>query len=236
MHTIFLDTETTGNDLKKDRLCQVCYKHDGDFYTEYFKPTLPISIKAMSITHITNEDVEKKPLFKRSPYEEKLQALLNDNILVAHNAAFDVAMLKNEDMTVPKYICTLKLVRYLDEEGEIPEYNQQFLRYYFKLKFDVDIVPHDAEGDVRVLEGIFNELKERFIKKYGEDGMLEKMIEISTKPVMVRTFLFGKHKGEPVDQIAVRDKGYLEWLYKAKKENPDGEEDWLYTLEHYLGK
>jgi exodeoxyribonuclease X len=139
-------------------------------------------------------------------------------------------------MTVPKYICTLKVVKYLDEEGEIPEYNQQFLRYYFGLKFEETIVPHDAESDVKVLEEIFNELKNRFIKKHGEDGMIEKMIDISTKPVMVRAFMFGKHKGEPVDQIAVRDRGYLEWLYNAKKENPDGEEDWLYTLEHYLGK
>jgi DNA polymerase III epsilon subunit-like protein len=96
MKTIFLDTETTGIDMKNDRLCQVCYKHDDNFYTEYFKPPMPISIKAMSITHITNEDVEGKPVFKGSEFEGKLQGLLNDNILVAHNAAFDVSMLKNE--------------------------------------------------------------------------------------------------------------------------------------------
>ena len=66
--------------------------------------------------------------------------------------------------------------------------------------------------------------------------MLQKMIDISTQPAMIRTFVFGKYKGEAVDQIAVRDKGYLEWLYNAKKQKPDGEEDWLFTLEKLLGK
>ena len=235
MKTIFLDTETTGTDLKRDRLCQVCYKFEDSFYTEYFKPPLPISIKAMSITHITNEDVAEKDPFKISEYKEKLQELLNENVLIAHNAAFDVGVLKNEGMNISNYICTLKLIKHLDEESEIPEYNQQFLRYYFRLKFEETIVPHDAESDVRVLEGIFEEIKKRFIKKYGEKGMFQKMIEISSQPVLVRTFMFGKYRGEAIDQIAVRDRGYHEWLYNAKKQNPEGEEDWLYTLEHYLG-
>ena len=234
MKTFFLDTETTGGDVEKDRLCQVCYKFEDNFYTEYFKPPLPISIKAMSITHITNEDVADKAPFKGSGYEAKLKEILAEHILVAHNAPYDIAMLKNEGLEVPRYICTLKIAKYLDEAAEIPEYNQQFLRYYFGLKFDETIVPHEAESDVKVLEGIYAELEKRFIAKHGEENYLEKMMEISSQPVLVRVFSFGKYKGEPVDQIAVRDRGYLEWLYNAKKQNPNGEEDWLFTLEHYL--
>lgn len=233
---IFLDTEATGNDNKSDRLCQVCYKKGNTINTEFFKPPVPISIKAMSITHITNEDVADKPAFIGSPYAQELQKVLDDHILVAHNAPFDVGILEAEGMKIPQYICTLKLARFLDEEAVIPEYNQQFLRYYLGLKFDQPINPHDAESDVIVLEKIFERLVEGWKKKHGEEDMLQKMVDVSTKPMMVRKFAFGKYKGEPVDQIAVRDKGYLEWLYKAKKENPDGEEDWIYTLEHYLGK
>lgn len=55
MELIFLDTETTGNDVTKDRLCQICYRTSKGTRTEYFKPPVPVSIKAMSITHITNK-------------------------------------------------------------------------------------------------------------------------------------------------------------------------------------
>jgi len=234
MNIIFLDTEATGVDLKKDRLCQVCYKKDGVIKTEFFKPPLPISIKAMSITHITNEMVDDKEPFKVSAYYDELKEVLATHVLVAHNASFDVAMLKAERLEVPKYICTLKLAQHLDEKGEIPEYNQQFLRYYFDLKFDQPIAPHDAESDVIVLEAIYKELEKRFIKKYGEKGMIEKMIEISTLPALIKNFVFGKYRGETIEDIAIRDKGYLEWLYNAKQQKPEGEEDWLYTLEYYL--
>ena len=60
---IFLDTETTGIDLLVDRLCQVAYKYHGELFSEYFKPPVPISVKSMSISHITNKMVEKKEEF-----------------------------------------------------------------------------------------------------------------------------------------------------------------------------
>ena len=231
---IFLDTESTGNDTTKDRLCQVCYKKGDVIETEFFKPPLPISIKAMSITHITNEMVDDKEPFKVSAYYDELKEVLKTHVLIAHNAAFDVALLKAERLEVPQYICTMKLAQHLDENGEIPEYNQQFLRYYYNLRFDRPINPHDAESDVIVLESIYNELKKKFIKKYGEKDMLKKMIEISTLPTLIKSFAFGKYRGESVDNIAIRDKGYLEWLLTQKKLKPEGEQDWIYTLEYYL--
>ena len=54
---IFLDTETTGTD-KDDRLCQIAFKTEaGLIVNELFNPGKPISVKAMSIHHITNEMV-----------------------------------------------------------------------------------------------------------------------------------------------------------------------------------
>ena len=195
MNILFLDTEATGNDTKTDRLCQVCYKYNKQFFTEYFKPPVPISIKAMSITHITNEMVADKPAFIGSPYAQDLEKKLSDAVLVAHNAPFDVGMLKAEGMEVPRYICTLKLSRFLDD--------------------------------------IYDRLAAECQKRFG-DEYIEKMIEISTNPLMMKRFTFGKYNGELIEDIAKKDKGYLEWLLKAKRENPDGEEDWIFTLESYL--
>ena len=36
--------------------------------------------------------------------------------------------------------------------------------------------------------------------------------------------------------VAKTDKRYLEWLLGEKQKNEAGDEDWIYTLKHYLGK
>lgn len=231
---IFLDTETTGNDVTKDRLCQVAYKKGQKIEVENFKPPMPISIKAMSVTHITNKMVEKEKSFKDSKFAEKLQKILDENIMVAHNARFDVAILENEGLKVGKTICTFRLARYLDESGEIPEYNLQFLRYYYGI--EVDVVPHSAEGDVMVLEALFNTLFELAQKKApqaSEEDIVNRMIDISAKPVLIRKFTFGKYNGELLVEVFKKDRGYLEWLQKTKKQEGT-DEDWIHTLKEIL--
>lgn len=231
---IFLDTETTGNDVASDRLCQVCYrKHGEKIECEYFKPPLPISVKSSSITHITNKMVADKPAFADSEMKSKLETLLKDNILVAHNAKFDIAMIEAEGLKVPKFICTLRVARHMDENGVIPEYNLQFLRYFLDLEIEANA--HDAEGDVKVLEAVFNRQFEK-LKETGlsDEEVIEKMVEISSHPSLLKKFNFGKHKDKMVSEVAKVDRGYLEWLLKQKLENGEEDEDWIYTLRYYL--
>lgn len=221
---IFLDTETTGNEPKTDRLCQVCYATASGVKTSYFKPPVPISVKAMSITHITNKMVEKAEVFSQSQMKRELEELLKDGILVAHNAPFDIAMLKNEGVEVPRFICTLRVARHLDPESKIPEYNLQYLRYHLGL--EVEGAAHDAETDVMVLKALF----ERLSKK----ASVEEMLEISSRPTLFGLMNFGKHKGKTVAEVAQTDRAYLEWLLAQKLQSEEGEEDWIYTLKHYL--
>lgn len=232
---IFLDTETTGNEIGKDRLCQVCYKNEKGFNTEYFKPPLPMSVKSMSITHITNKMLEDKACFEGSVMQKDLKNLLKDGILVAHNAKFDIAMLNAEGIEVPKHICTLRVARFLDKENKIPEYNLQFLRYYLDL--DIEAHAHDAEDDVKVLYALFQRLLAKIMEDgTSEDEAIEKMIEISSKPTLYSIFNFGKHAGKKVEDVATIDRNYLEWLLKSKLENSPDDEDWIYTLKYYLDK
>lgn len=236
----FLDTETTGNVLATDRLSEVCYKIRGEknIQTELFKPPLPMSVKSMSITHITNEMLADKPPFQGSTMSQTLSTLLEDHILVAHNAPFDIAMIEAEGLKVQKFIDTLRVARALDTEAIIPEYNLQYLRYYLGINIP-DAKAHDAESDVLVLEALFERLLEKTIKTEGsEDKALEKMLEISSTPSLMKKFTFGKHMGKTVEEVAGTDRGYLEWLYKQKKEDPSvtEDDDWLYTVKYYLSK
>lgn len=244
MKLLFLDTETTGNDVAEDRLCQVCYLalskiegkiSRGETQTQYFKPPVPISTKSSSITHITNKMVADKEAFTDSQFKKDLEILLVDHVLVAHNAKFDIAILENDGVTVPQSICTLRLARHLDENAIIPEYNLQFLRYYLDL--EVEGTAHDACGDVLVTEAIFNRQLQKFLEKgVNEDEAIGEMIKISSQPSLLRKIPFGKHKDKTLEEIAKTDRGYLEWLYKQKLEDGEEDEDWLFTLKHYLGK
>jgi DNA polymerase III epsilon subunit-like protein len=232
---IFLDTETTGNDLEKDRLCQVAYKKGAKMKVANFKPTVPISVKAMSVTHITNKVVENEEAFQGSSFAKELEKVLTTNVLVAHNAKFDIAMLKNEGLEIGESICTLRLARYLDAEQEIPEYNLQFLRYYYGI--GVEVAPHSADGDVIVLEAIFNHLLQKAKEKASEasdEEIIQRMIDISNNPVLIKKFTFGKYVGAKVEEIVQKDRQYLNWLKKTK-EDEGTDEDWIYTLKHYLG-
>ncbi len=223
---IFLDTETTGAG-EKDRLCQLAYKLEtGEIVNELFKPPLPIAIDAMCVHHITNEMVENKPAFKDSKDHRKLLDLLNDdkNILVAHNAKFDVDMLVKEGVHPKKVICTLKLARSLDPEGKIPRYSLQYLRYFLGIK--IEATAHDALGDILVLEKLFERLFARMSKDNGPAAVEGKMIDISSKPVLLTRMFFGKHKGERFRDIP---QDYLKWL-----SGTDLDEDMRFTVGHYL--
>lgn len=108
MNLLFLDTETTDKLENGGRLVQLAYKTSGTKKCEvyYFKPPTPISVEAMSVHHITNEMVENKPAFSDSSAVTTLQFGLDNYIMVAHNAPFDVEILKREGLEPKQFIWT----------------------------------------------------------------------------------------------------------------------------------
>jgi len=222
---IFLDTETTGNG-PADRICQIAFKtENGATVNELFNPGMPITIDAMTVHHITNEMVLDKPPFRNSDTWRQLQDLIKSDgsVMVAHNAAFDVDMLKKEGIEPKSVICTLKLARYFDKEGVIPRYSLQYLRYYLNL--NIDATPHTALGDILVLEALFKRIHAKAVVEFGDDAV-SKMIEVSSRPVLYRRMPFGKHKGLKMEEVPL---DYLQWLAGT-----DLEEDLRYTIEQYL--
>ncbi len=232
---MFLDTETTGNEAK-DRLCQLCYAYQDTLVNELFNPPLPISVESQAVHHITPKMVKEKPSFVESSTYTKLDGILKgeNTILVAHNAKFDIGMLEKEGMKIPRFICTLRVARALDKQNVIPRYNLQYLRYY--LEMEIDAVAHDAMGDVLVLKELFTRLLTKIKEQDGlsEEQAIEKMIDISSHPSLMYLFTFGKHSGKSVEEVAKMDRGYLQWMLEQKKSSPVEDEDWIYTLEHYL--
>lgn len=237
MKIYFFDTETTGN-THEDRICQLAIKEHGNptpLLNELFKPPMPIPFEASAVHHISNKMVDKKPLFQESPRYEEIKTLFEspETIVVAHNAAFDVAMLIAEGITPTNVICTYKTVHALDGHGEFKQHKLQYLRY--ALNMELDVPAHDAFADVLVLEKLFEYLLAR-IENEGKtkDAALQEMMRISSEPLFMREFTFGKHKGMRVEEVAKIDPGYLSWLLAEKLKNPVGEEDWIYTIKKSL--
>ena len=238
---LFLDTETTGRETQ-DRIFQVAYDIDGTEYEEMFKPPLALCVEAMEATHYTNKDVADKPPFPDSKMQAHLQELLArpETVFIAHNAKFDIEMLKRDEVIVEKYIDTLKIARHLDSEAKLGAYRLQYLRYALELDTK-GAQAHDALGDVRVLKALFERL---FAKMRAEcesnEEVIEKMIEISSQPSLIHKISFGKHAGKMIKDIAKEDAGYLQWLLKQKEEDEenshDQNEDWIYTLRKALGR
>lgn len=237
---IFLDTETTGLG-PEDRLCQCAYIYQEENYNELFKPPLEISVEAQSICHVTNRHVENKPPFEGSNMQKHLRDIHGDgvSILVAHNAKFDIEMLKRDGVETERFIDTHKVAQALDTEGVIPRYNMQYLRYYLDLQVE-GAQAHDALGDVLVLKALFERLYKKCIDKgMSHEDSLAWMMEVSSQPTFIHTFVFGKYKGQKTSDVVKTDRGYLQWLQEQKEQQvATGEisedDDWIFTLNQLL--
>lgn len=245
MKIIFLDTETTDTD-ETARLVQLAYKvHGKEPVEHFFKPPCDISFGAMATHHITNEMVADKPAFEGSEAKEELQKLLDENILVAHNAPFDIRILEAEGLKVKWYIDTLKVVRHLLPDEE--RHSLQFLRYSLDLYKELgsENSAHNALDDIAVLEllfetiqkfAIFNIPPEKDSEKEPERALLAHLVNLSQKPVLLKKFNFGKHKDKTFEEVAKTAKNYLVWLRNAEAQKPKEEqnEDLMFTLSKYL--
>ena len=78
--------------------------------------------------------------------------------------------------------------------------------------------------------------KELEKENLSESETINKMVEISSHPSLLHTFKFGKHNGKRIEEVIKTDRGYLQWLLDQKLNGDGIDEDWIYTLKHYLGK
>ena len=221
-----------------DRLVQVAYIYNGMERESFFDPGRPMSIRSMEVTHITNKQLEGKEKFVQSTFYNELKDVLEkkETIFVAHNASFDISMLTREGLAVHTFIDTIKIAQELDVKGEIPAYRLQYLRYYLGIDLD-DASAHDALGDVKVLVALFERMYDKMRVDVTHEDVIKKMLHISSQPVLIKRFAFGKYNGELIADVARRDRGYLEWLLNQKEadaQNGIVDEDWLYTLKKYI--
>ncbi|WP_245947359.1 ATP-dependent DNA helicase DinG [Bacillus taeanensis] len=151
---VVIDFETTGNSPMKDRVIQVgavLIEDDKivERFSSYVNPQLPIPPFVQQLTGISDEDVQKAPIF--DDIAPDLWKLLDGSYFVAHNVPFDLAFLQEElansgylEFKGPS-IDTVELSRMLLPHIESYKLNQ--LAEYLDIEHEN---PHRADSDAEV--------------------------------------------------------------------------------------
>lgn len=150
---VVFDFETTGLDSQSDRIIEVggLKTLKGKVIEEFhslIKPDIPMSAQAESITGITTDMLQDAPPIE--PILKNFLKFIEGSFLVAHNAEFDWAFLKNASDRIGFQLswpcfCTLKMARQLLPELESK--NLDSLAKHYGLQFEAR---HRSIGDCRV--------------------------------------------------------------------------------------
>lgn len=241
---ILLDTETTGAG-ENDRIIQLGFMVlDGKnvaVYNDLCSAEVPIGYGAMEVHGITPDMIEGKPeCTQTSAFQALCDLNRPDNVLIIHNAPFDLGMLSKENFTSQmRLIDTLRCARHLfdDEEAHRLQYFRYRLGLYKIEQAEADalgivVKAHDAIGDVLVLKLFLTELRKRLQERFEGVNPIDKMVELTQTPVFyTRPLKFGKYKGKSLTEIADMDKGYLTWML-GNMESLD--EDMRYSISTVL--
>ena len=174
---VVLDFETNGLNPQKCDIIQMAairYRNDVkvDTFASFVYTTL-IPSKVAELTSITLDDCKTAPKL-----EELLPQLLNfigDDVIVAHNASFDLSFLMEgmKRLNIPGrtfiYIDTLQLAR--QKIKGVKWYKLPILKKYLKLEYD----SHSAEDDCYVCHEVYKYC--RGLSLTNEDALLTNVVE-----------------------------------------------------------
>lgn len=242
-HYVLFDTETTGNQ-EEDRVIQfgaMIVDQTGkiEAYDEFCYSDVEIKLEAMEVHNITPNLIEGKPKATETSFYKRLEELnSNENFLIAHNISFDMAMIEKEGF-INNYqlIDTLRCAKHLFPD--MPYHRLQYLRYALELykveeaeaaKHNITIKAHDAIGDVLVMKLFLTKLVGKCREIYPDYNPIEKLVDLTKTPVLIKSFKFGKYKNKEIAKVAQEDPGYLNWM----RTNMDLDEDLRYTLDKVL--
>jgi exodeoxyribonuclease X len=189
----------------------------GRMWSSLVNPGRPIPPVASAVHHITDAMVAEAPAF-----HTLVPSIVGGepSYFVAHNARFEIVCVAAFDKLRPpiiapsRWLCTYKAAVTLWPEA--PSHGNQALRYWLKLNLAEEPgPPHRALGDAYVTAAIARRI-------LAHSPRLEDWADVSSKPVFLPSFRFGKHQGMPIAELPI---DYLEWVVQ----NIRDDEDVVYT-------
>ena len=236
---VFLDLETTGTDVAKDRIVEIAFVKvmpDGAVETlpkisgERFliNPGMPIPIESSVVHGVYDTDVEEAGLFiDHAP-------MLNDFIegcdLAGYNSnKFDIPLLAEEFLRVGIPF-TLEGrntvdVQILFHKLEPRNLSAAYKYYTGGILENAHAALIDTQATYEVFKGMYEKYKDderalpntieevEALSSYGKRADLIGNLQYNEEGDMV--FGFGKHKGVKVADVLTREPGYFGWMMNA---------------------
>ncbi len=239
-HTLyFVDIESTGVDLKNDRIIQLAFlklKNDEiTAFNDLCYTDIEMNDTVIAVHNITNAMLEDKYWpYETDSFFELEEGNVESNFFVSHGNELDVTMLENEELDL-KMSCidTDKCSRHLLKDAKSFKLNDLIEQYHLSTKAEkiaqeiglTDINAHDALSDALWHYVLFTFLMEKV-----EDD-IERLITLTSTPMMLEKISFGKHKNKSFEEVLVKDPLDLVWMYVNVAS------DWKdldHTLTHWL--
>jgi len=221
---LFVNVQTTGLE-DRDRVCSIGVVSEDDKFYEIVNEGKKIPPSASSINHITNEMLKGKAKLKDTQVYEFLQKHNSaSTIFVGHNVGFILEMLHKSGFSFEgKVIDTLRVTKHLIPECEV--FSLQYLRYELKLykQENRTLIAHNALDDAEVVKNLYE-----YLLDYAST---DEMIKLSAKNVLIQKFKYGKYANQYIEEIALSDRGYLEWMLENVL---DLDEDLRYSITYFL--
>ena len=224
---IVFDLETTGLDIKNDRIVQFAFlrvnpDRSQDEWMELVNPGVPIPVEASRVHHITDDMVADKPHF--NDFAPMIQEFLQDGDLCGFNIArFDAPFLQAEMKRagVPLDLAKTHLVdaQIIFHKNEPRDLTAAYRFYCSGEHVDA----HDAMGDVRATLAILDaQLAKYSALPKSAEGLHKYCLPGDSRFVTRdRKFIwkngeaalsFGKHKGKMLKWLVEHEPDYLQWM------------------------
>lgn len=224
---IFFDLETTGVDVSKDRIVEICYikvwpNGNEVSRTMRINPGVHIPEQASAVHGIYDADVAECPTFK-----EVAKDIANDfqgcDIAGFNSNRFDLPMLAEEFLRAQVDI-DLTRHRAIDVQVIYHKLEQRTLSAAYKFYCDAELVnAHSALADTRATYEILQAQLDHYpdvlvndMEFLSQFSSFTRNADFAGRMVLDdegnEIFNFGKYKGEKVEAVLMRDPGYYAWM------------------------
>ena len=227
---VFFDLETTGIDIGKDRIVELCYirlEPNGNEKAESMRinPGMHIPEQASQIHGIYDKDVEGCPLF--CEVADTLEAVFDGCDLAGFNSnRFDIPLLAEEFLRAGKEV-NFGQVRMVDVQNIYHKLERRTLIAAYKFYCGKDLEnAHSALADTRATLEVLEAQLDKYPDVLQNDvdflagySQMSRNVDFAGRMVYdedgTEVINFGKYKGKSVREVLQRDPGYYSWVMQS---------------------
>jgi DNA polymerase-3 subunit epsilon len=227
---VAIDLETTGLDIAKDRIVEICIikispNGNEDVKTRRLNPTIPISPEASAIHGIYNEDVKDCPTFRE--IAKNMAAYIDGCDFLGYNSIkFDLPLLAEEFLRAGVDIDFRKR-KMIDVQNIFHKMEQRTLiaAYKFYCSKNLDNA-HSAEADTRATVEVLESQLDRYPELKNDIAFLSEFSTKSRNVDYAGRFVyndkeevivnFGKHKGRLLLDVLRTEPSYYDWMMNSE--------------------